>query len=98
MNVYDIRCLYTLIQPSRDKQSMIPVTIKQLNGLSQEDGMFRLDACDLYSISIMGLLESIEEHSTYVSYRINDGTGNIDSKLWQHKDNSQTSSKFSKCR
>jgi replication factor A2 len=34
----------------------------------------------------MGIVESVEEHSTSIAFRINDGTGAIDAKLWNDKD------------
>ena len=36
----------------------------------------------------MGIVESVEEHSTNVNFKINDGTGVVEGKLWNDKDSS----------
>jgi hypothetical protein len=65
----------------------------------QEDDIFRLDGAELYTVKIMGTIESVEEHSTNVNYRINDGTGAIECKLWNDKDSgSGLGAKLVNCR
>ena len=35
---------------------------------------------------IMGNVDSVDEHSTNMSYKVNDGTGVIECKQWMEKD------------
>ena len=86
-------------QASRDSQSLVPVSIKQLNSAAHEDDQFKVDNEELHTVVIMGIIESRENHSTNVSFRINDGTGVMDGKLWNDKDASNgANSKIDKCR
>ena len=79
---------------------MMPVTIKQLNSATHEDNTYRIDNADVHNVSIMGVVESIEEHSTSTTFKINDGTGTIDAKLWNEKNGSVTAlaARVSNCR
>lgn len=70
---------------SRDKQTMLPVSIKQISTASNEDGAYRLDGAEIHTVVIMGVVEGIEEHSTSTTFKINDGTGSIDAKLWNNE-------------
>ena len=75
------------------------MSIKQLNTSTMEDDISKIDGADLHTVVIMGMVESVEEHSTNVNFRINDGTGAVEGKLWNDKDSSGgQSSKISRCR
>jgi hypothetical protein len=65
----------------------------------QEDGTFKLDGVDLHIVKVMGVIEGVDEHSTSVTYRVNDGTGAIECKLWNEKDSPGTlAAKLASCR
>jgi hypothetical protein len=87
------------IQASRDTQSLLPVSIKQLQSATNEEDQNKIDGADLHTVVIMGMVESIEEHSTNVNFRINDGTGSVEGKLWNDKDSSGgLGTKIANCR
>jgi replication factor A2 len=46
----------------------------------------------------MGIIESAEEHSTNVNYKINDGTASIHCTVWNDKDPSGAPGKYSEIR
>ena len=48
--------------------------------------LFVIDNNAVHNVKIMGIIEMTEEHATNVTYRINDGTGVIECKLWVEKD------------
>jgi replication factor A2 len=76
------------LQGSRDRQSLIPFTAKQLIGASQDPSgdLLKIDGTDVHTVKIMGIVEMVEEHATNITYRVNDGTGVIECKLWVEKD------------
>ena len=65
---------------------MLPVSVKQVHGASLDDGTYHIDSAEVHTVVIMGLVESMEEHSTNMAFKINDGTGMIEAKLWNEKD------------
>ena len=70
---------------NRDKQSLIPTTIKQLKnapGASAGEASFTIDGHDLYQVTIVGLITQAEEQATNLQYTIDDGTGTIMIKMW----------------
>jgi len=74
---------------SRDKQSLIPATIKQLkNAISATNGeaSFTIDGHDLHQITIVGLITSADEQSTNLQYNLDDGTDQIMVKMWLDSD------------
>jgi len=73
-------------QMSRDKQTMLPVSVKQIHGATLEEGTYRIDNAEVHTVVVMGLVESMEEHSTNMAFKINDGTGTVEAKLWNEKD------------
>ena len=84
-------CLGTGLQAkgNKDRQSLIPVTIKQLKNApamtSGEQG-FQLDGRDLYQVTICGLIMNADEQSTNLQYTIDDGTDTIMVKMWVDAD------------
>lgn len=76
------------------------MSIKQLNTASMEDDQNKIDGAELHTVIIMGIVESVEEHSTNVNFRVNDGTGAVEGKLWNDKDSSggALASKIANCR
>ena len=57
-----------------------------MNSAAVDDDNVKIDGCELLVARIMGNVESVEEHSTNLNYRINDGTGVIECKFWIEKD------------
>lgn len=69
---------------SSERQSLMPVTIKQLQMASQahQDDIFKVDNRELTQITIVGLITKCDEKSTNLTYTIDDGTGMIDARIW----------------
>mmetsp|Transcript_8452 Transcript_8452/g.14249 ORF Transcript_8452/g.14249 Transcript_8452/m.14249 type:complete len:304 (+) Transcript_8452:54-965(+) len=70
---------------SRDSQSLIPVTIKQLKGAMAATGGeqgFTIDGKDLHQVTIVGVIMSAEEQNTNLQYQLDDGTDDIMVKMW----------------
>ena len=64
----------------KNRQSLIPVTIKQLmNAPAQTNGEqgFTLDGRDLYQVTIVGIIMNADEQHTSLQYGIDDATGSI---------------------
>ena len=59
-----------LPQPSRDKQTLTPVTLKQLAGATQEDDAFILDNKELTQVSVVGCITEAKKASTNVTLQI----------------------------
>jgi hypothetical protein len=87
-------------QASRDRQSVIPTTVKQLLSTITDPSSdaFKLDNAELFIVKLVGTVQQVEEHSTNFSYRLNDGTGVIECKYWIEKDSGASGSKHMKCR
>eukprot|EP01036_Dinobryon_divergens_P023647 gene23647-32019_t len=71
---------------SRDKNSLIPLSIRQLVTATHEDDSYKVDGAELANIKIMGMVAAIEEHSTNFNFKVNDGTGVMDCKQWIDRD------------
>lgn len=71
---------------SRERQSLIPVTAKQILTCENVDDVFRLDGAELFTVKIIGTVDSVAEHATNHTYQISDSTGSIECKLWIDKD------------
>ena len=70
---------------NRDKQSLIPATIKQLKNAvpaSNGEASFMIDGADLHQITIVGLITSADEQATNLQYSVDDGTDHIMVKMW----------------
>ena len=77
----------------RDKQSLIPTTIKQLKNAPNDasgDSTFTLDGRELYQVTIVGMITAAEENSTNLQYTIEDGTDSIMVKMWIDAEASET--------
>ncbi|KAH8700811.1 replication factor-a protein [Talaromyces proteolyticus] len=61
-----------------------PVTIKQLLEASQThpEAPFQIDGADLGYVLCVGQVRNISTQSTNVTYKIDDGTGEIEAKKW----------------
>ena len=69
----------------RNRQSLIPTTIKQLKNAPAHSGGeagFSLDGRDLHQVTIVGLIVAADEQATNLQYTLDDGTGTIMVKMW----------------
>ena len=62
------------------------MSLKALNEATFDDEIYRIDGIELHVVRIMGNVDSVDEHSTNMSYKVNDGTGVIECKQWMEKD------------
>ena len=65
----------------------MPMTVQQVVRASSDpdkgsDSNYKVDGQDIHQLKLVGNILSIEEHSTYAVYKIEDGTGVVDCKLW----------------
>jgi len=73
----------------KNRQSLIPVTIKQLKNaptLSNGEQGFSIDGRDLYQVTVCGLIMSADEQTTSVQYMVDDGTDTVMVKKWVDQD------------
>jgi replication factor A2 len=65
-------------------QSVTPLTCKQLALASQphSEGVFHVDGHELTQVTLVGQLHEVSEQSTNIVFRIDDGTGVVDARLW----------------
>ena len=62
---------------------MLPVSIKQLIGASQEDGdSMKVDGRETNQVTVVALVLGVTENSSSVNYTLDDGTGTIDARVW----------------
>lgn len=77
-------------EKSADKKSrekaVLAVTIKQLIDAPADGDGIRVDGTEVSMVRLLGLVEHVEDHSTNKLYRIRDGTGVYDCKMWIEKD------------
>ncbi|KAG7398861.1 DNA-directed RNA polymerase I subunit rpa2 [Phytophthora boehmeriae] len=69
-------------------QSILPVTIKQLQSLgsaSDDDGL-RLDGQEVSIVRLVGLLTSLSPHSTSLRFQLDDGSGAFDCQYFVNAD------------
>jgi len=74
---------------NKDRQSLIPVTIKQLKNapaMTNGEQGFTLDGRDLYQVTAVGLITQADEQATNLQYTIDDGTDMIMVKMWVDAD------------
>lgn len=69
---------------SRETQTLMPVTIKQLLQRTEADDVIRIDNHEVSSVKVVGILGNVVSHSTNVNFQLDDGTGIIDGKLFLH--------------
>lgn len=69
----------------RNRQSLIPCTIKQLkNAPANANGEqgYTLDGHELSQVTVVGLILSADEQNTHLMYMLDDGTDSIMVKMW----------------
>ena len=67
------------------------ITLKQFNEAVSQNDAVQVDGQELFVAKVIGFVESTEVHSTNVTYRINDGTGVTECKIWIDKSGSSGS-------
>eukprot|EP01031_Cornospumella_fuschlensis_P053064 gene53064-64821_t len=73
-------------QKSRDRQSLLPLTVKQVQSARSENDVYQVDGVELHMLKLVGTLVGPQEHSTNFTFRINDGSGTIECKQWIEKE------------
>ncbi|KAI0435322.1 replication protein A, subunit RPA32 [Xylaria sp. FL1042] len=79
------------VKPIND-ESLRPVTIKQIIDAEPAyagDASFRIDGLDVKQVTIVGMVRVINQQTTNITYRIDDGTGVIEVKQWLDADKQQ---------
>ncbi|CAG8194974.1 unnamed protein product [Penicillium olsonii] len=68
----------------RDNKTLRPVTVKQILDASQPypEAAFQIDSADVANVLFIGQVRNISSQSTNVTYKIDDGTGDIEVKKW----------------
>ncbi|TGJ81588.1 hypothetical protein E0Z10_g7180 [Xylaria hypoxylon] len=70
-------------------ESLRPVTIKQIIDAEPAyagDASFRIDGQDVKQVTIVGMVRTISQQTTNITYKIDDGTGAIEVKQWLDAD------------
>lgn len=68
----------------RDNKTLRPVTIKQILDASSPypEAPYQIDSADVANVLFVGQVRNISAQSTNVTYKIDDGTGEIEVKKW----------------
>lgn len=75
-----------MLQRPGDRQSLIPVTIKQLQTAERQNDTYIVDGRELNTVQIVGTFTDLVEHSTNIVFKINDGTDVLEGRQWIEKD------------
>jgi replication factor A2 len=75
--------LINLIQQG-ENPTLRPVTIKQILDATQAhpEAPFQIDGADIGSVYCVGQVRNISTQSTNITYKLDDGTGEIEAKQW----------------
>ncbi|PGH13632.1 hypothetical protein AJ80_06264 [Polytolypa hystricis UAMH7299] len=70
------------------KKTIRPVTIKQATEATQAhpDADFKIDGAEVAQICIVGQVRNISQLTTFITYKLDDGTGEIEAKYWLERD------------
>jgi replication factor A2 len=66
----------------RDAQTLVPLTIKQLQNSEIRDSKFKIDGKEVSQITFIGVILTVEAQNTNVNYLIDDGTGKINVRIY----------------
>ncbi|KAJ1418646.1 hypothetical protein B484DRAFT_333709, partial [Ochromonadaceae sp. CCMP2298] len=72
-----------------DRNTLIPLSVRQLVKAEKQDDSFFVDGHELYSVELMGTLQGLSEHSTHMIFHLSDGSGVVECKQWIDKESSQ---------
>ncbi|DAZ95198.1 TPA: hypothetical protein N0F65_013043 [Lagenidium giganteum] len=71
---------------SRDLQTLLPLTVRQLTNRSDGDDAIRVDGQDVTSVKLIGIVGNVMPHSTNVNFQLDDGTGIIEARMFLPSD------------
>eukprot|EP01038_Epipyxis_sp_PR26KG_P005531 gene5531-7648_t len=71
----------------RDRQTIVPYSVRQILGTNKEDDVFKVDGSELHIVKLIGTISQLVENSTNMVFNLNDGTGTIECKRWLEKEN-----------
>eukprot|EP00455_Lapot_gusevi_P035842 TRINITY_DN3972_c0_g1_i1.p1 TRINITY_DN3972_c0_g1~~TRINITY_DN3972_c0_g1_i1.p1 ORF type:complete len:296 (+),score=68.60 TRINITY_DN3972_c0_g1_i1:80-967(+) len=77
---------------SNRTSSVLPVTIKQIlsaQASPNDDNVYRIDGKEFAFATFIGMIFSVVEGDSYCMYTVDDGTGQIDVRLWSTGANSE---------
>lgn len=81
-----IFCSLTSLLKSYGKDTLRPVTIKQLidanHQTTGESEFFEIDGTEAAQITFVGQIRNISKQTTNITYRLDDGTGTFEVKVW----------------
>lgn len=69
-----------------DRQSLIPVTIKQIQKAERQGDQFIVDGREIHTVQLIGTFSNLEEHSTNIVFKLNDGTDILECRQWIDKE------------
>lgn len=69
-----------------DRQSLISVTIKQLRTAERQGDSYIVDGRELHTVQLVGTFTGLEEHSTNIVFKLNDGTDLLECRQWIDKE------------
>jgi len=67
---------------ARSEQTILPVTLKQINDADSSDDTMKIDGKELTQVVVVGTVLSMESQALANNYSIDDGTGRIDVRWW----------------
>lgn len=75
-------------QERRNPSGILPVTIKQLLNAqkSADDFIYSIDGVEVSLIKVVGQIFNCQMNDNFFSFRVEDGTGSIDGRIWFESD------------
>lgn len=64
----------------------MPVTLKQLSNSRGGDDVYRVDDVEIHTVKLIGTATQFNDDATNYSFKLSDGTGEIDCKKWKDTD------------
>ncbi|KAK9059527.1 hypothetical protein SSX86_020231 [Deinandra increscens subsp. villosa] len=77
----------SVLSKHRDTQTLIPLTVKQINDALQSNDdkvNFLIDGVDVNNVKLVGMVFDKAERVTDISFKLDDGTGHVDCNRWVH--------------
>jgi replication factor A2 len=73
------------------KDTLRPVTVKQVLDATQAhpDADFKIDGADISQLTFVGQVRNISTQTTNITYKIDDGTGEVEVKQWLDENTAQ---------
>ncbi|KAF2085137.1 replication factor A2 [Saccharata proteae CBS 121410] len=69
------------------KDTLRPVTIKQINDANNvQESDFTIDGTEISQVMFIGQIRNISQQTTYITYKLDDGTGTVEVKQWVDSD------------